>query len=302
MAYAFVANEPLADAVRRILIEQIDRAIVQLEDVKQKPAKRIHDVRKRFKEIRAVLRIVRDPLGPQFAIENLWFRDAGRELSALRDSEALIESAVKLRQSVRAIRDKRLLSRARSVLTKRRDDSALVDIEPRIENLRAQLPVAKARLASIPDLDDRFSTIGRGLARTYSRGRRAFRDVSDNPTNELIHEWRKRVKDHWYHVQLLRHVWPELMKPYDAIMSQLSSTLGDRHDLDMMRALVDADPSAFGSARSVARLVALIDSRRRELLTAALVLGSRVYAEAPRSWRARIRGYWRTFRGPDLAG
>ncbi|MGZ4777936.1 MAG: CHAD domain-containing protein [Thermoanaerobaculia bacterium] len=300
MTYAFVASEKISDAVRRILAEQVDRAIAELEDPRQKPAKRVHDARKRFKEIRAVLRMVRGPLGEEFAIENRWFRDAGRDFSDVRDAEARVEAAVKLRQSARSSRDKRLLTRARTALMKHRDGSAFGDIEPRIANLVSQLPVARARLVNLPDLDDRFATIGGGLARTYADGRQAFNAVRDSPTDEIIHEWRKRVKDHWYHVQLLRHVWPELMKPYGDIMAQLSSTLGDRHDLDMLRAVVGADRSAFGSARSVVRLAGIIDSHRRELLTAALILGSRVYAEDPKSWRERMRGYWRAWkRGSD---
>jgi len=300
--YAFSRDETVGDAVRRILVEQVDRAIAQLADAKQKPAKRIHDARKRFKEIRAVLRMVRLALGEQFAVENVWFRDAGREIGAIRDAEALVEAAAKLRQSAPALSDKRLLARVRGVLAKRRDAAIGADIEGRIANLLEQLPVAKARLANLTSLDDRFATIGAGLERTYACGRTAYRRASLDPAVEEIHEWRKRVKDHWYHVQLLRHVWPEIMKTYGDVMAELSSTLGDRHDLDMLRALIEREPTEFGSPRRVRHLLDAIDARRGELFASALAVGSRVYSEDPASWRARVRGYWRSWRGGSSGG
>lgn len=297
MPYALLHGEPVGDGVRRILIEQADRAIAQLADSKQKASKRVHDARKRFKEIRAVLRLIRKPLGATFGIENTWFRDAGRELADVRDTEALVEAITKLRENSRSLALRPLLARVRRMLVKRRDAAIAADIDARIANLLEQLPAAKARLSSIDTLEDRFATIGAGLQRVYALGRTAFRRASVNPTVEEVHEWRKRVKDHWYHVQLLREVWPEIMKPYGDVMAELSSALGDRHDLDVLRALIDREPSLFGSGRSVHRLVTAIDARRRELLASALVIGSRVYAEDPRSWRARVRGYWRSWRG-----
>lgn len=295
--YVLVRDEPVGDAIRRVLIEQVDRAIDQLRDTKHKPATRIHDARKRFKEIRAVLRLVRDSLGDTFAIENVWFRDAGRDLGLLRDAEAMVEAAMKLRQQVRTIRDKALMTRVRRALARRRDDALGPDIDARLANVAEQLPVAKARLANISSLDDRFSTIGGGLQRTYSDGRRAFRRSSIAPTPENVHEWRKRVKDHWYHVQLLADVWPDVMKPYGDVMASLSRALGDLHDLDVLRGLVDTQPSQFGSGASVQRLKRIIGTRRRQLLATAIEIGSRVYAEQPRAWLARVREYWRSWRG-----
>ena len=297
MPYAFARGEVIGDAVRRILIEQIDRALAQLGDTKRKPATRVHDVRKRFKEIRAVLRLVRDPLGDTFAIENRWFRDAGLELGTLRDAEALVEAAVLLRSNVRSIFDKRLMTRVRRALSQRRDEAVAADLDQRLSNIAEQLPVAKARLANITLPEDRFSTIGAGLQRTYARGRRGFLRSSIAPAVEEIHEWRKRVKDHWYHVQLLADVWPDIMKPYADVMASLSRILGDLHDLDVLNELATTQPSLFGSPRSAQRLLSIIGARRTALLNDALDLGGRVYAEQPAAWRQRVRGYWRSWRG-----
>lgn len=281
MPYALEAGEPLADTIPRVFVEQVDRAVAQLTDEKEPPEERVHDARKRFKEIRALLRLVRTPLGEQFAVENAWFRDAARDLASVRDAQAVIEALDALGGQ------KRLIAPVRRQLVKRRDALQTGDLPARIANALTQLPIAKARLLELPPFEERFATIGEGLERIYGDGRRAFRAALADPTAGNFHEWRKRVKDHWYHAQLLRHVWPAYTKTWREVMEQLSDALGDHHDLDVLRALVADDHPD---------VLPLIDERRAVLEATARALGELVYAETPRAWRQRMRAYWRAWR------
>ena len=52
----------------------------------------------------------------------------------------------------------------------------------------------------------RGSSAHTAAAAATSRRRRA------DPTVEALHEWRKRVKDLWYHHTLLRELWPPVMR------------------------------------------------------------------------------------------
>jgi hypothetical protein len=47
--------------------------------------------------------------------------------------------------------------------------------------------------------------------RSYRRGRKAFDSGREQPDEQRFHEWRKRVKDYWYHTRLLHRIWPALM-------------------------------------------------------------------------------------------
>ncbi|HEX8616655.1 MAG TPA: CHAD domain-containing protein [Thermoanaerobaculia bacterium] len=275
MPYAFQQEEPIAAGVRRVADEQIVRARGQLTDAKAAREKRVHDARKRFKETRALLRLVRGPLGEQFAFENAWFRDAGRELAGVRDADAVLEALEKLALP------RRLHNRLKKTLTARRVD---VDLDQLIARTLEQLALAQARAALWPDMDDAFATLAAGLARTYREGRRARKHAH---SDEQLHEWRKHVKTHWYHAQLLRHVWPAMMKPYAAVLEELSRALGDHHDLHVLRASVpDAPPE----------LLDAIDTRQRELERQANEIGKRVYAERPRAFVARIETWWAAWR------
>jgi CHAD domain-containing protein len=251
--------------------EQIVRARDTLADPAMTAEKRVHEARKRFKETRALIRLVRDPLGEQFAHENAWFRDAGRDLAAARDADAVAEALGKLALP-RAVE-----RRARKVLDAQRQ--AHPPLEPVIANVVDQLVVAQGRLGMWPPMDDTFDTIAGGLLRTYGDGRRDFRR---HETPEELHDWRKRVKEHWYHMQLLRHVWPEILEPYAEVLSTLSKALGDHHDLHVLRGML-ADMPAVAEA---------VDARQAELEREAETIGARVYAEKPDAWLARMRKYW----------
>jgi CHAD domain-containing protein len=287
VAFAIQPDEPIPAAIARIMNEQIVRAREQLTDPASALDKRVHDARKRFKETRALIRLIRDPLGSHFAQENAWFRDAGRDLAAARDADAVIEALMKLKLP------RRIRERAKRALEARRQTDP-AELEQRIANVLDQLVVAQARVAMWPPLDDSFDTIAGGLRRTYRDGRRAM-DNSGMPGE--LHEWRKVVKVHWYHAQLLRNLWPPMMKAYSGVLEDLSHSLGDHHDLFELRQIVArATPGEFGRPPSVITLLDAIEKRQRELEEDALEIGRFVYAERPRAWLARIRKYWRAWR------
>ncbi|HEX7832505.1 MAG TPA: CHAD domain-containing protein [Thermoanaerobaculia bacterium] len=273
MAYAFERHEPVPAAIARIMNEQIVRARTNLTDESSPIEERVHDARKRFKETRALLRLIRKPLADQFAIENAWFRDVGRELAASRDAEAVIEALDEL-ELPRAV-----ATRIRNKL--RAAQQQHPPLEPIIAKVLDQLVVAQARIALWPALDDSFDTLAAGLRLTYRLGRRAMKSAK---TPDELHEWRKRVKEHWYHAQLLRDVWPAMLKPYANVMQDLSRALGDHHDLHVLRDLVTA-PTAIDA----------IDAKQRALEAEAHVIAARVYAEPSRAWLARMRNYWKAW-------
>jgi len=288
MAYAIERGEEISRALPRIITERIDHAHEQLLDVSQPPEERIHNARKRFKETRAALRLIRRPLGKQFAVENHWFRDAARDLATLRDADAVVEAIAKLSESADGSNEERVLKKVRRHLEKAQRKTTRGELNARITNAAAQLPIARARLSLWSRLDDRFDTIGDGLQRTFRDGRRAFRTARDEPSPETFHEWRKRVKDHWYHSQILRHLWPELMKPHREQMEKLSDALGDRHDLDMLQQLA----GDLESDVDLRALHGIIDRRSAELTETAMGLGERIYAERPGAVYEKFKRYW----------
>jgi CHAD domain-containing protein len=297
MPYAFLREETVPAGVRRIMDEQLVRAQAQLTDPASPLAERVHDARKRLKEIRALLRMIREPLGDQFAVENAWFRDCGRLLSGARDAEAVIEALEKLRKAERLAPT--TLRRTRELLVARRDAFPQESLQQSVADVYERLTIARARVALWPQLEEGFDTLANGLRRTYRDGRRAMHEAAGGAMPQQFHEWRKRAKEHWYHAQLLRNAWPAMTRAWAETMSDLSHLLGDHHDLFVLRQIVAQATSSSGLSlrpRAGVALLDLIDARQSHLEGEALRIGRLVYDERPRDWLARIRNTWTTWR------
>jgi hypothetical protein len=137
-----------------------------------------------------------------------------------------------------------------------------------------------------------FDAIAPGLEGHYRRGRRAMKVAGEEQTPECFHEWRKRVKDHWYHTRLIESLWTEEMQAREKSLKELETWLGDDHNLAVLRGLVSAEPAAFGETAMVDALLDVIDDREKELRRNSLSLGARLYDEKPKRFRRRVEHLW----------
>ena len=115
-------------------------------------------------------------------------------------------------------------------------------------------------------------------------------------SGERFHDWRKRVKDHRYHLELLAGLWPRQIGSRRKEVKALGGMLGDEHDLWVLQARLAsfADDGARVMIRSA-------EHRRAELRSAMRPLGQRVFAERPRALARRFEAYWRAARS-EAAG
>jgi CHAD domain-containing protein len=154
--------------------------------------------------------------------------------------------------------------------------------------LIASLEDAAGRVAGWPLEDCDEATLCAGEKRAYRAGRRALAAVAEDPSDEQLHEWRKRVKDLWYHQRLLANAWTGPMKAQADECDTLGALLGDDHDL---ATLAENLPSSAPPSVDVDALLGLIAVRRGELQAQARALGRLVYAEKPKAHARRIGGY-----------
>lgn len=288
MAYRLRKSEAAGAGVRRIAVEEIDKAIDRLEGGAD--AEAVHEVRKGCKRLRGLLRLVRPGLGDEvYQLENAAFRDIARELAEARDADAVLEALDALAE------------REPDALDYQAVANALRSSAPAGPGAGADRALADFRAARLRVSDWRldgrgFDVVGPGLAKTYGRGRDRYREAYQTPSVEALHEWRKRVKYHWYHVRLLEPMWPGPMGALRTELKRLSDLLGDDHDLAVMRTMLPPAGEALGAAEH-ARLLSLIDERRATLQADAFVLGARIYAEGAKRLQRRFHRYWHAWRG-----
>lgn len=292
MGFSLKRSETADQAIRRLLVNRIDSAIEALSADDEAMHEGIHAARKRFKQIRAVLRLSRDALGGRYQEENRRFRDYGRRLASARDAQVMLQTLDMLTglrpkltgsaQSVRTV----LAARRDEMETKERTDNRLR------ADIVADLQADRARIADWKLPVERFGILRPGLERDYRGGRRAMKRAYRSGTDTDFHEWRKRVKHHWYHLQLLAPMWPRVLEAHVAELKRLSDRLGDDHDLAVLRATLSAEPALYGGDDAIAPLLRLAERRQRVLRRQARRLGVRLYAEPTAEFGERLSVYY----------
>ncbi|WP_299817707.1 CHAD domain-containing protein [uncultured Jannaschia sp.] len=289
-------DDDLQAALRRIATEQIDRALREIEHPDLSLAERVHQARKRCKKLRGLIRLVRPVMGG-YKRENAALRDAARRLSGMRDTQTLIATYDAVCEQFADEIDRRAFGPIRAKLT--RDAKAAAadpELAVRCDAFRDAMQAVRAR-ASVWTLEDEdFEAMAAGLRKTYSRARKRMKCARSDGGDATMHEWRKRVKYHWYHARLLSPVYPAMMAPWAEEADRLSDLLGDHHDLAVFEARLARTPEAFGDATSLAAFRALLGKRKAMLADRALVSGRMLLAEEPDAlvgrW-ARYLSLWR---------
>lgn len=279
--------------VRRLARRDLDRALAALAAPADLGlADTVHDVRKRCKRVRAVLRLARPGLGKRYAPANRDVRDAARALSSLRDAHALLATFDDL---VAATHGDRLpgdaLGAVREGLARGARRAEAADPEDALEEAGRLLSRARDGVGRWSPPDDPAILV-EGLVANHARARRAFRAARAAPDDAALHEWRKRAKYGWHQARLLEPLAPSVLRPMAARLSDLSDGLGDDHDLAVLRASIAAAPAEFGGDAAAAEALALVDATRADLQDRCVRLGARLYAERPAALGRRVRGYW----------
>ena len=69
-----------------------------------------------------------------------------------------------------------------------------------------------------------------------------------HPLPENYHEWRKRVKDHWYHVRLLEGFGTLGCGSYEKSLKELETLLGEDHNLVVLREKCKRSPRCMAKS------------------------------------------------------
>jgi len=292
MEYALDPGRRPQKAVRKVAAERLDLAIASLGTLADDAERSVHETRKRLKELRALLRLVRHQLPVRYGIENTRLGAAARVLSAGRDAHVLVRAFDRLVDHGGPLPEE-----VRAALADRADRAteALLS-DPAVDD-DAWVALHRCR-AEVPDwrIDAHgFAAFADGLHTTYAAGRRQLTVVLADPDTEELHTLRTATKRLWYQTRLLRAAAPELLASTIDELDELGELLGDDHDLavlaDTLRAgIPGADPVA------ALEVVAVADGRRLELQAEALPRCRRFYAERPRAVVDRFGAWW------ELAG
>jgi CYTH domain-containing protein/CHAD domain-containing protein len=294
--YHLQGDEGAAAGMRRVIVGRLEKATERLQEAGEEGdalAEAIHGARKDLKKARAALRLIRDELGEKsFKRENHALRDAARLLSASRDAEvkletldALVEGAGDTPPGATALWREALIADRDRIVGGEGDEAGTAVAA--IEEVAARAPEWRIR-------HDGWKLLAPGLDTAYSEGREAFAALGDSPSFDAVHDLRKRGKDLWYQVRLLRDAWEPVLEATAEEVHDFNDLLGDHHDLAVLAEDLEERSPVDPAQRET--LKALIEARQAELLGEARSAGERIYAEKPKAFGRRLRAYWRAWR------
>lgn len=271
-------TRPIAAEVKRLAISLADDATRHLQVAEHGPREEaVHESRKRFKELRALLRLLDTTRMRQRARSaRRRIRDAGWALSVARDADVLAETFEKLRarfgESVEpshALQDALVRAASDQVL----DTRTAVQLAGRVRNDVA-----------LWSLDMTIDHVRDGLCASYRATRAAMNEALTTRQAPAFHEWRKREKDHWYQARMVGAILPA-MHEREPSLHRLSRFLGDLHDL-VLAVEAGAAKSTAADAAAVVNLTIHARQRMRELARDAEILGGEAFALSRRDFRA----------------
>jgi CHAD domain-containing protein len=280
--------------VRRIAADRIDDALAAIDDVNLDRDKAVHTVRKRCKELRALVRLVAPSLRRNAKGEDRAIRGIARSLCGQRDAAVMAATFERIAAEDAARLDPAVVDTVRHALANAKAPYA--DPARALDGVRDPLLAARGR-ATAWRLDEKgWKALSDGLERTFRSARKAMKPALKSGDDEELHEWRKDVKAHAYHLRILRPLWPEVLKPASAAADRLGEALGEHHDLAVLATRIEADADRLGWQDSVVPLVAICRERQDGLEREAASLGARLFAEKPGAIADRLGGYWTAWR------
>jgi CHAD domain-containing protein len=296
MNYQFVIHSRISQEIIRVVSEQIAFAAECLQGMEDRH-EGIHEARKSLKKVRAVLRLSRTALTPETYVHaNRTARDLGRLLSVLRDASALIEALDKLKEFHSDWMDEESFVHIRELLEMRRDklfremiEEAQTDVKT-IESLEVFGQWVAGWRPTQRSFQKAFQP---GLETIYAEGVTAFHLAFSHPSAHHFHEWRKRVKDLWYHVLLLEACWPAVMIPFGDTLHLLSDVLGDEHDLNVFHDQLTSGEIPLKSPEMTQQVLSLFDQQITALRGSAFELGQKMYSDAPFIFGNHFAHCWR---------
>ncbi|WP_175566962.1 CHAD domain-containing protein [Rhodovulum sp. ES.010] len=287
-----LSDKTSQDALRRIAVEEVDSALAELDDAEMDLHEKVHQVRKRAKKLRGLIRLVR-PHFPDHARENAAIRDAARRISGLRDREARVETYDKLMVATGATG----FDEVHAHLVAVRDAASGHDhVADDLAAFRAEFEALRARAAGWSLSARGFKAYRPGLEKMFARARKGRRAAAESPDAATIHDWRKAVKYHWYHTRLMAPISPEALERRAGQLKDLSEFLGDHHDLAVLDAFIAEAQELPGDAALWQAFRARIAARQDVLESEAQALAARLFASPAKDLGKRWKSWWKAWK------
>ncbi len=257
-----------------------------------------HEIRQRLKRLRAVIRLLREPLGRRrYRAEDSIIRAAGRALGPLREGQAALTTLDGLQRRFFPGKPPATLLAAREKLATQAQQCASVLVGSAV--LTTQISALEGvieRLTERPVEGFGWKEMRRAIECSYRCSKEHWEQAHDASDADRLHCWRKRANDLWQYLRMLRRVCPtfaaEMAREYEV----LGAFLGDYHDLVVLRATLEKQGDVLLDLQARETFIKLLELRMGELFDAASTLGERLHVHSPTAFAHALGEHRAAFR------
>ncbi|MBL3655220.1 CHAD domain-containing protein [Fulvivirga sediminis] len=274
-------TENFTMGIKHLINEELTSSYEAIEKVTTETRhETIHSLRKSFKRIRAILRLIREKIGKQeYKKQNTFYRDLGRQISDLRDSTSIIEVLDDLRIKHKKELETDAFELPLESLTyyRRQATKKQLDQEDKLSFIQSAL--YDKLIASeewIPEIES-FTDLSPSLRRVYKRGKEGLAKSIESKSPQDFHEWRKRAKYLRFEMEVLNRIWPKPMKAFAKELHDITDYLGTDHDLYLLTEKINNSDVQFKSTTEKSILMALIEHQRQQLQEYSILKGKKFY-------------------------
>jgi CHAD domain-containing protein len=250
---------------------------------------RVHALRCAFKRWRALLRLLRRPVGEPAEAMRVEARELMRQLTAARDQQSALDALEDLAKGDVALSPASLKTMRARLSGLRNAAEAAAMTSTLEERIGAYLSEAANALDgwALPQIS--FEVVADALTATYRRARRLVPEDWTGADADHLHELRRRVVEHRHQMELIEPLWPRFAKMWGEEAQRLRHQLGACQDLAVLSACI-APHEPLAPWRS--RITRAIGARREVHLRSASRLAGRLFAEKPNAFRKRTGALW----------
>jgi CHAD domain-containing protein len=284
-------GRPLAAEVRRVLADEIGKARASLAKAMNDPNAGIHEARKRFKKIRALLRLVRDAGEDFYAAENARYRDIARSLAGARQATALVETLDRFLHEFP--REAAALSPMRARLAEKRPKAGDAELEASIATALAACADGERAASRFDSAADAAEILAVGVQTALRRARRSLAAAAEKGSAEDFHDLRKAVKMHAGQLSLLSDFWPSGRRKRLEAADALGTALGELNDLAVIADLIEKAEESLGTEKEIAALQKLIRRKRKSLSKETLGAARALFDMRPKDVAVRLAKAYR---------
>jgi len=284
MSYRIKTHGRVGPELQRVTDEEISAAQAGLRALDRADAgEAIHEARKHFKKLHALVQLLREPLGAKCVREEqAFYRDASRAFHRLRDAQAQAAAFDRLTGRFFEKRRPLIVLAVRRILAagEQRSRRSLKK-NSTCDKVLAGLGEARKRVAGWELRDFHWKDLCAALRRSYRHARAAWRQACSEPKPRFLHDWRRRTKELYCHLCLAHSAAPDFLDELTGELDVLGEFLGDDHDLVGLHKLIERHSPQLPAGQARDALREMLALRRSELLEAAFDLAGRIFTESP---------------------